>query len=292
MTRTAVLVVNPTAGAGRALAARQAVMDALRANGWVVRPTVSRDANDAVRIAAEAAPDDVVVSLGGDGMHALVARGVAAGGACLAPLPGGRGNDFVRALGLPLDPAQAALALAVGRERRIGLGEAGGRTFLGVLSVGFSALASELAASSRVRGPFAYHAAAVRALAHIAPQHYRLTVDGVSRDWSGYELAIGHSGWYGGGLQVCPGADLTDDLLDVTAIGGHKWAFPRVIGGMFSGRHIRLATVRTCRVRQIDVALAQEDAPGAVRQVWADGDYLGELPITVRVRPYCVRLLA
>lgn len=284
MTRDAVLVANPTAGGGRAAALQPAVLDALRAGGWAVRSVTSRDGADAARIAAEADPDELVVSLGGDGMHALVASGVATSGACLAALPGGRGDDFVRAVGLPRDPVQAALTLSVARERRIGLGEADGRTFLGVLSIGFSARASRLAHSSRVRGRYAYHVAAVRALAGVPPQHFSIGLDGRRFDWEGLELAVGHSGWYGGGLHVCPDAELTDDVLDVTAIAGHKRAFPAVMTGMFDGTHVRRPEVETFRAREVGI-----DGEG---EVWADGDLLCRLPVQARVRPDAVRLLA
>lgn len=284
MTRHAVLVTNHSAGGGRGGAAAQRVEDALRALGWRVRAVRSRDGEDAMRIGAEADPDEVVVSLGGDGTHALVARGVARSGALLAPLPGGRGNDFVRALGASRDPVAGALALALARERRIDLGDAGGVGFLGVVSIGYSALASRFALTSRVRGPLAYHAAAVRALHACRPREYTITVDGVRRTWTGMELAIGLSGWYGGGLHICPAADLADARLDVSAIAGSKTAFPAIMTGMFSGSHVNRPEVQTYRAASVEVEGRGE--------VWADGDALGALPIRVTTRPGALRLLA
>lgn len=284
MTVAATLVTNPSSGGGRSAEAAQRVLDALRAHGWRVRAVRSRDAEDAVRIGAEADPDEVVVSLGGDGTHALVARGVLGSGALLAPLPGGRGNDLVRALGAPHDPVQAALSLGTAVERRVDVGLAGGTPYLGVLSIGYSASASRIALESKVRGPFAYHLAALRALRERWPREYVLTVDGVERRWIGVELAVGSSGWYGGGLQVCPGAVLDDGLLDVTCVTAPRRQLPRLLSDMFSGTHVRRPGVQVFRARQLRVAGEGE--------VWADGDRLGELPLSVEVRPSCLRVLA
>lgn len=282
--RAAVLVTNPASGGGRAAAATLPVQDALRAHGWRVRDVRSRDGADATRIGAEADPDELVVSLGGDGTHALVARGVERSGALFAALPGGRGNDFVRAIGASRDPVSAAQALAVATERRIDMGVVGATTFLGVVSIGYSARTSHAALASRVPGPWAYHVAAVRTLRSCPVQAYVLEVDGERRPWSGLELAVGQSGWYGGGLHVCPAAALDDGLLDVTCIAGRKRAFPAVLAGVFRGDHVRRREVSTFRAATLTVHGAGE--------VWSDGDLVGELPATITTRPGAVRLLA
>ncbi|SEV87169.1 Diacylglycerol kinase family enzyme [Austwickia chelonae] len=283
MTRRAVLVTNPTSGGGRGMRYRERVNDALTANGWRVRSVCSKNADDAVRIGAEADPQECVVSLGGDGMHALVARGVARSGALLAALPGGRGNDFVRATGQPLDPVAAALALSSAGEHRVDLGEADGTPFLGVVSIGYSALASQVAAESRVRGPGVYHVAAVRAFFGVPRAEYVLSVDGVERRWSGFELAVGLSGWYGGGLQVCPEARIDDGLLDVTMVAGARRHFLPLLRRMFSGSHVELPSVETFRAEQVRV--------NGEGEVYADGDRLGVLPVDINVRPGALRLL-
>ena len=67
-------------------------------------------------------------------------------------LPGGRGNDFARALGIPLDPRAACQVLATGTTRSLDLGEVNGRTFVGIASCGFDADANRIANRSRYVG--------------------------------------------------------------------------------------------------------------------------------------------
>ncbi|MBW3085482.1 Diacylglycerol kinase [Austwickia sp. TVS 96-490-7B] len=288
MTQRALLVINPTAGGGRAVAAAPIVQDVLRSHGWVVRAIRSRNSDEATRIAAEADSDEVVASLGGDGMHALVARGAVISGARFAPLPGGRGNDFVRAVGAPRDPAAAAAALRVAHERRIDLGEVNGAPFLGVVSIGFSALASQIAARSRIPGPLAYHTAAVRTMARVSPFQFDVTIDNRTIHWSGYELAIGMSGWYGGGLNICPQARLDDGLVDLTFVATRKRGFAQVMARAFHGTHIDMPGVATDQGSLVEV----QDVSDGPSLVYADGDPVGTLPVAVRVRPAALRLLA
>ena len=60
-------------------------------------------------LAARAAAEGrVAVALGGDGLAGRVAGACAEQGALFAALPGGRGNDFVRGLGVSTDAVAAA----------------------------------------------------------------------------------------------------------------------------------------------------------------------------------------
>jgi diacylglycerol kinase family enzyme len=81
---------------------------------------------------------DIVVTLGGDGTINEAVNGMLADGPgpdvpVLATVPGGSGNVFARALGLPVDPVEATGQLLDGirekRTRSLGLGRANGRWF-------------------------------------------------------------------------------------------------------------------------------------------------------------------
>jgi diacylglycerol kinase family enzyme len=96
----------------------------------------------------------LVLTLGGDGTVNEVVNGIlgpappapavpAGELPALAALPGGSGNVFTGALGLPRDPVDATgtilQALAVGQERTIGVGHADGRYFTFNCGVGLDA---------------------------------------------------------------------------------------------------------------------------------------------------------
>src|SRR5215218_8274774 len=135
--RSLALLVNPHAAGGRPLRLLPRVEARLRDLG--LRHSVQRTQSllHGCELAREAAGrGEVPVTLSGDGLIGAVAGALRdVPGAVLGVLPGGRGNDFVRMAGIPLDATKAVGVLAHGIARPVDLGEAGGRTFIGVASV-------------------------------------------------------------------------------------------------------------------------------------------------------------
>ena len=56
-------------------------------------------------------------------------------------------------------------------------------------------------------------------LARLRPRELTLVLDGESQTLPVTMVAVGNTPWYGGGMKVCPGADPTDGLFDVTVVG-------------------------------------------------------------------------
>src|SRR4051794_1321061 len=113
MDRPVTLIVNPSAGGGRAAQRLPAVEAELRALGIDfdrAETTTLAHAEELGRAAADAGR--AAFTLGGDGLVGAVAGGLVGSDAPLGVLPGGRGNDFARVLKIPKDPAEAVRALA------------------------------------------------------------------------------------------------------------------------------------------------------------------------------------
>ncbi|GAA6526292.1 diacylglycerol kinase family protein [Intrasporangium sp. DVR] len=283
-----ILVVSPVSGGGRALRASRHVHDILVAQGRSPELVVTDSGDHAESVAAEAGPSDLVVSLGGDGLHARVVAGAVRGGAVLAPLPGGRGNDFVRALRVPHDARAAAQALSVATERRVDVGRVGGRHFVGVATVGFDSVANTIANETTwLAGPLVYAWGGVRALLATRPRTFHITVDGEHRTLVGLNVAVGNSGRYGGGMRICPSAELDDGHLDlVTVAEVSRTAFARILLHTFPGTHLSRPGVSTGRARTIHI---DADEPLVL---FADGDPVAVLPVEITCEPGALRVLA
>lgn len=286
------LVVNPAAGGGRAAAVLPAAEAALRAAGHdlLVTPTHSLEHADELTAAAVAA-DRIAVAVGGDGIVGRVAGVVASLGGVLGALPGGRGNDFCRAAGIPKGLAAACAVLSDGQVRPLDLGmvssATGDTAFFGIASIGFDSAVQERVLSSRLRaGQLVYLYGALAAIASWRHAEFTGTLDGVPFRLNGWSVAVANSGIYGGGMRLAPDASMDDGTLDVvTTSATSRLRFLRALPTVFRGTHVGHESVRVQPARTVQLS-----ADRAFR-VFADGDPAGTLPCTITVRPGAVRVV-
>ena len=198
MDRDVALLCNPSAGGGRAARILPRAERALRDLGVDFHTEVTRDLDHARELARDAAQaGEVTVTLSGDGLIGCVVgvlRDVP--GAVLGILPGGRGNDTARVLGIPREIEAACAVVAGGRERDLDIGEVEGRSFIGIASLGFDSDANRIAnaapaapgqARLRVRR-------AARASPRWKPARFDLRLDGEPLSSIGYSVAACNSG--------------------------------------------------------------------------------------------------
>jgi YegS/Rv2252/BmrU family lipid kinase len=288
--RTLRLIVNPHAGGGRALRALPAVEERLRGLGLEFRTDRTRDLDHARALAAESvAAGEVPVAFSGDGLVGAVAGVLAERpGSLMGILPGGRGNDFARVLGLPLEPVAACDVLARGTPRPVDVGLAAGRPFIGIASLGFDSDANRIANEApSFLGGLVYVYGALRAVLAWRPATFTVAVDGASSTFSGWSVAAANSKAYGGGMFLAPDAELDDGRLDVVCTHRTgKLHFLRSLPKVFKGTHIGDPSVTVLRGAEVRVAA---DRPFTV---YADGDPIAELPVTISTRPGAVLVLA
>jgi YegS/Rv2252/BmrU family lipid kinase len=283
------VIVNPFAGGGRTareLGGVQAALHRLGLEHHVERTTNLEHGRELARAAAEAG--ETAVAFGGDGLIGAVADALRHTDGVLGVLPGGRGNDFARMLGLPASPADACEVLAHGEVRRLDLGVVGDRTFIGIASCGFDSDANRIAnETTLVRGRMVYAYGLLRALAGWRPAAFTVTVDDAPpRTVSGYTIAVANSRYYGGGMMLAPDATLDDGILDVVMIlQTSKPNFLRRAPSVFSGAHVRLDNVEVLRGRAVHIAASRPFT------LYADGDPIAELPAAVGILPAAVPTL-
>jgi diacylglycerol kinase (ATP) len=290
VTREIALLVNPTSGKGRGERLAEPVAERLRALGASVDVVIGRDADDALTLLRDrvAAGLDAVVALGGDGLVNLALQVVAGTDVPLGVVPAGTGNDFARALGLPLgDPMDAVDYLAAGEARQVDLGRAAGRWFGGVLGSGFDSLVNERAnRMTWPRGPMRYNVAMIAELRTFRPLTYELVVDGEPWRTDAMLVAVGNSASYGGGMRVCPDASLEDGLLDVTVLGPiSKVEFIRVFPKVYKGTHVHHRAVTVKRAKVVSLSSLGVTA-------YADGERVASLPVVCEAVPKALHVLA
>jgi YegS/Rv2252/BmrU family lipid kinase len=287
--RRVALLCNPSAGGGRAARLLPRAEAALRGVGVDFHTEVTRSLEHGRALALSAAQaGEVTVTLSGDGLIGCVVGALRDGsGSVLGILPGGRGNDTARVLGIPSEIGAACAVIAGGVERDLDIGEVGGRSFIGIASLGFDSDANRIANAAPSRlGKLVYVYGALRALAAWRTARFELRLDGEPISSTGYSVAACNSGCYGGGMHLAPDAELDDGLLDVVLIAQiRKRSFLATLPRAFNGSHVRHPAVRVLRGRELQV---DADRPF---DVYADGDPIGATPATIRVVPRALRVL-
>jgi YegS/Rv2252/BmrU family lipid kinase len=288
MARRLVVIVNPTAGAGRALETLpriRAELERLGADHHVVETTSADHAREEALAARERG--EAVGALGGDGLVGTLAGKLCGGESPLAVLPGGRGNDLARVLGIPTEPEAAARIAVEGVEHPIDVPNVDGASFVGIASCGFDSDANRIANEARiVRGNLVYLYAALRALAQWKHATFKVVVDGQEHSVTGWSVIVANSKAYGGGMYVVPHAELDDGKLDVMlSAAGSKLHFLSHLPKVFKGTHVDDPRIRFIRGEEVEVSA---DRPFVM---YADGDPIGELPVRIRVAPRALRVL-
>jgi YegS/Rv2252/BmrU family lipid kinase len=282
------LIVNPSAGRGRAARLLPAVESALRARGMAFRVERTDSLVHARELAREAlAAGEVATGMGGDGLLGAIAGELRGTDGVLGVLPGGRGNDFARKLGIGTDPERACDVLAGGRERAIDVAEAGGAAYLGIASAGIDSDVQDIANATRVPlGELIYVYATLRALRGWRHARWQVVVDGEAQSFTGYSVAVANSGVFGGGMYLVPDASLDDGLLDVVLTRScPKWRYLSSLPKVFKGTHVESEDLTILRGREVAF---HADRPF---RAYADGDPIAELPVTIRVVPRSLKVL-
>ncbi|MCW5953116.1 MAG: diacylglycerol kinase family lipid kinase, partial [Propionibacteriaceae bacterium] len=243
---------------------------------------------EGARPVVEGRRPDALLVMGGDGMMHLGLNAAAGTDVPLGLIPSGRGNDFCRGAGVPTETMAATQAIIGGLTRRIDLMEAAGnlvggaeRRWVGsVVSTGYDSRVNhrtnELTWSL---GGLSYAWTALAELTVFEPVHYRLVIDGVHREQSAMLVAVGNAGYFGGGMWVCPRADVTDGLLDITIVNPvSRMTLLRLLPSMFTGGFVKDPAVELLHAREVIV-----DGGG----LWgmADGEDLGQVPLRLCAVP-------
>lgn len=264
-------IVNPAAGNGYALKVESMILEARKA-GEVDQVVRTEYPGHAALLAAEAVRSgaDTVVAVGGDGTAFEVACGLMGTRVALGIIPAGTGNDFIKSAGIPRDPAQALEKVLHGSPRVVDVCQLNDRMFLNVCGAGFdvTVLDYTVEAKKRFKGIVPYLIGLVKGISHYRPVHVKVTVDGQLKEKDALICAVANGRFFGGGIPICPVADITDGKLNMVLV-DHKprWMIPFYLPALMFGRVLKFRITEHILCEQVEIV-----SPGMRLQ--ADGEIM------------------
>ncbi|MFX0016729.1 MAG: diacylglycerol/lipid kinase family protein [Promethearchaeota archaeon] len=229
-----------------------------------------------------------ICSVGGDGTANEVLNGVlkAEKPGVFAAIPIGTGDDIPTIFGIPEGDLEAAiLCLKKGQNKNFDVGycEAANRYFAGVASMGFDAEVADRTnkGSKRLSGTRNYQIALLKTIMKFKPYDLSIKINSDLIEGQRMLLAIGNGKRYGGGMHICPDAEVTDGKFTVTALNKiSRITLLRIFPKVYDGKHVTHKRVETFETSSMHV-----DSPKKKCLYQVDGEILGHLPETFITKP-------
>lgn len=227
--------------------------------------------------------------IGGDGTLNEVVNGLSPNfeGIQMAVLPGGTGNDFCRALGIPDDMEQAIEALESSMKPSlidVGRVSIGGeeRFFLNASAGGFSVMVSRnLDESSKKQwGSLAYYVSAIGTLPDLQSFHFSARWEDGSLETEAYAWVVANGRYIAGGIPIAPEASFDDGFLDLVVIPGLPLSkLPSFVSELLTETAGTTSTMVKRQGQRIEV----ETRPS--HEFNLDGEIIGSTPVIYEAIP-------
>lgn len=284
-------IINPIAGKGRTKDSIPIIKSFCKQREIECAIMETSGPRNATQLVKEHCFDySAVVAVGGDGTVLEVSNGLAGTDIPLGILPLGRGNDFARAMNIPIDSAQVEKALEIIAENAaqyVDLVAFNGRVFLNIASVGFDAeIIHDLHKVKRfVKGRAAYLISVFLKFLTYKPKDVELLIDGEKIASKVFLTAVCNGICYGGGMMINPKGSVTDGLLDVIMISPvPRYKIPFLLLKFIKGNHLNLPYVTSYQCKEIEISSPE---PLAVN---VDGESPMNTPISLMIKPLSIRV--
>ncbi len=285
------VLVNPVSRGGRTLKLIPALKSWLEESDNSYSYFICRSREDLIEEAEKTNIEnfDGLLIAGGDGTLHDVLQSRINRNIPLGIMPSGRGNDFIRNIGLPTNLQHWCKVLPKLSEDEIDLPLVDEIPFGSIASVGFDAMVSRMVSEGNCAftGMICYLAAVIKTLAKFKPLEMRITLDDRIIEGKFLMAAVANGQYYGGGMRIAPEASMHDGLFDIILIQSISklsflFKFPRV----FAGTHTDLECVEVYRSRSVKIEAERES------EVAADGEIVSSLPAEFKFQEHKLKILA
>lgn len=294
------LLLNPAAQGGRAAKLEATISYLLNLHFPGASLHKTKYPGHAVLLTRQAlhAGAKLVIAAGGDGTISEVVNGFFEKGQLINPaaqlgiISVGTGQDLSRSLNLPAKlNDQFKVLHQKGKRVDIGLmeyqlksGKVQTRYFINEAQMGlggYVAMAIGKGSKPFWGNKLIYSWHALRLALKAKAANVSLQVDAAdAQEVKVLSITCANGAYMGGGMHSTPGADLQDGFFDILTVEGMPFSqrllnFPRI----YTGTHLKSPFITLQQGREVTIS-SKEEIP-----VEADGDFLGYLPIRLRILP-------
>jgi len=249
-------IVNPVAGKGKAAKLIPLIQKQMEEKNlkFKIKKTSYNGEGKALAVEALEEGYNVIVAVGGDGTINEIISGVYSLEGIIAIIPAGTGNDFARSLNISTDFYNAISNIINGTATEIDAGFIDNKVFINVASIGLDAhIAAEANKLKRYfTGTKAYIISLLKGLITYHSIKVKIVMDNTTIDKRIMLAAFCNGAYYGGGMNIAPTADPTDNLLDICIVEDMPklkllWLFPTI----FKGQHTVFKEVKAYRAKKL-----------------------------------------
>jgi YegS/Rv2252/BmrU family lipid kinase len=291
--QTALIILNPVAGLVNAQVLTRLIEARFHAAGWTTRIHLTQPDEDFSTLIIHETEKgvDVVVAAGGDGTIAAVAGAMAHSTLPLGMIPIGTWNAIGRHFRVSLNPL-SAISTITGKHkiRRMDLMEIGGTIHAMNLGVGFSSrmIAGTARSDKRRLGKLAYFGQMIRQAFGLEMKKYIIEADGKIYRGRAAEIFVANYGIVGlnlieSALNIHPDDGKVDVLIFKTRT---ILDFPSVLWNAIIRRKKRVP-----KYQQLSAVSKVAIKTTPALPVQADGELLGDTPISITVLPRAVKVI-
>ena len=283
MRRTYHIISNPAAGKTKSGKSLQIVQDVFTESGAAFETHLTERAGDATEIARRLTEngETEIIALGGDGTLHEVLNGLADPSACnFGLIPSGTGNDFAEKIGLPLDADATARIVLKGEVKETDYLEVGGMRCMNVAGVGMDVDVLERCQKGKMKGKLKYFKSLLQSLFSFKGYRVEVQSEEVTETRDVLLAAACNGAQCGGGIRICPAADVADGKLDVVIVDflGGKWKIIKAFMALLKGKILEYPAAKHFLCDTVKLLPKQDCA------MQLDGELYRGVPFDVKLR--------
>ncbi len=238
-------------------------------------------AKDIAKALTEENPDAHIVVLGGDGTLHETLGGVVDPTRCtLGIIPFGTGNDFAAAIGIPDDVEEAAKLIATTEPKLTDWIDVGGVRCMNVGGLGMDVDVLVRCEKGKKKGKLKYLKSLIVSFIKFKGYEVSFECEGEQVEMNGLLVVACNGRRIGGGIKICPIAEVDDGYIDVMAVQcfDSKWTTLKAFFKLMRGKIMEYPHKKYYRCKKVSVR------PKAANTVQLDGELYDDLTFDATVQ--------